>query len=335
MDVAIETYELCKRFAPATGWGRLTRRKPVRAVSDVTLSVPVGELFGLLGPNGAGKTTLVKILCTLILPTSGRATVAGYPLRSGERIRAAVGLVVADERSFYWRLTGRQNLHFFAAMHRLFGREARVRVEEVLHRVEMRSMADERFSNYSTGMKQRIAIARSLLHRPRILFLDEPSRSLDPTATQHLHELLRQLVTERQVTIFLITHDLAEAEKLCNRVAVMHEGRLRTVGSPAMLRQQLARRLDYSVRVAGVTPAVLAGLRALVPDVRLRQAGDYQHLHFTATEADGMLTSVLDCLRGQELTIFSIQGAPPSLEEVFRHYTSADDVQGEVAGEAG
>jgi ABC-2 type transport system ATP-binding protein len=333
MDIAIETHELSKQFAPATGWRRLVRQKPITAVDGVSLSVPVGELFGLLGPNGAGKTTLVKMLCTLILPSGGTATIAGYPLGQGGRIRAAVGLVVADERSFYWRLSGRENLLFFAAMYRLYGAEARSRVEEVLAQVEMTAAADQRFSNYSTGMKQRVAIARSLLHRPRILFLDEPSRSLDPTATQHLHHLLRQLVAQQDVTIFLITHDLLEAEKLCDRVAVMHKGRIRITGSPLLLRERLTRKLHYTVRVEGAPATVVERLRPIVPDVDLREVGEYQHVRFTAAESDGTLTSVLDCLRAQGLTIYSIEGAPPSLEEVFRHFTRPHDAGEGATGE--
>jgi ABC-2 type transport system ATP-binding protein len=143
-------------------------------------------------------------------------------------IRAAVGLVVTDERSFYWRLTGRQNLELLCLALWLAGScEAEQRVAEVLTAVEMTERAEDQFGHYSTGMRQRLAMARSLLHRPQILFLDEPTRSLDPGAQVRLHQLLQQLAGERGVTIFLITHDLSEAEKLCERVAVMHQGRVR------------------------------------------------------------------------------------------------------------
>ena len=200
MDIAVEINRLTKHFDKPQGWRRLANFKPVTAVQEVSLTIPRQELFGLLGPNGAGKTTLVKMLCTLILPSRGEATVAGYSLEQDAAIRAAVGLVVADERSFYWRLTGRRNLMFFAAMHRLFGREAQRRVEQVLADVDLLDRAGDRFSNYSTGMRQRLAIARSLLHQPEILFLDEPSRSLDPTATQHLHTLIQRLLEKQGVT---------------------------------------------------------------------------------------------------------------------------------------
>lgn len=321
MEIAIETEGLTKHFSRPRGLLRLARRPPVTAVEDVHLRVEQGDLFGLLGPNGAGKTTLVKMLCTLILPTAGSATVAGHPLGDDAAIRAAVGLVVGDERSFYWRLSGRQNLAFFAAMVGFRGPAAGERVQTVLEAVDMHERADDRFDAYSSGMKQRMAIARSLLHRPRILFLDEPSRSLDPVATNRLHDLLRNLVQQRKVTIFLITHDLLEAEKLCRRVAVMHRGRIRAVDSPAALRQQLARRLRYTVRAAPLPPTAASPLRQSVPGVEIEALGEVHHLHFGAGEDDGRLTAVLDLLRQNGVAIYSIQGDPPPFDEVFAQLT--------------
>lgn len=321
MDIAIETKGLSKQFTRPRGLMRLARRPPVTAVDDVHLRVEQGEFFGLLGPNGAGKTTLVKMLCTLILPSAGSARVAGHPLHDDATIRAAVGLVVGDERSFYWRLTGRQNLAFFAAMHGYRGPTANDRVQTVLEVVDMHERADDRFAAYSSGMKQRMAIARSLLHSPRILFLDEPSRSLDPVATNRLHDLLLNLVEQQGVTIFLITHDLLEAEKLCRRVAVMHRGRIRAVDSPAALRQQLARRLRYTVRASSVPAEAAPALRQIVPDLQRQPLGDGHHLHFSASENDGRLTAVLDLLRQHDVTIYTIQGDPPTFDEVFAHLT--------------
>ncbi len=321
MENAIETRALTKHFSRPRGLLRLARRPPVTAVDDVHLRVEQGEIFGLLGPNGAGKTTLVKMLCTLILPTAGSATVAGHPLHDDAAIRAAVGLVVGDERSFYWRLTGRQNLAFFAAMVGFRGRAAEERVQTVLEAVDMQRRANDRFGNYSSGMKQRMAIARSLLHHPRILFLDEPSRSLDPVATNRLHDLMLNLVEQQGVTIFLITHDLLEAEKLCRRVAVMHRGRIRAVDSPAALRQQLARRLRYTVRTASLPPDIRPALRRIVPDTQIQAHDDVHHLHFSAGEADGRLTAVLDLLHQYNVTIYTIQGDPPTFDEVFAQLT--------------
>lgn len=325
MAIAIETQQLSKTFHQPQGWGRLLARlqraRPVTAVDDVNLRVEKGEVFGLLGPNGAGKTTLAKMLCTLIVPTAGAATVAGHSLTAAGAIRSEVGLVVADERSFYWRLSGRQNLAFFATMYGLRGKEADKRVDAVLEQVDMAAVADRRFSDYSTGMKQRIALARSMLHRPQILFLDEPSRSLDPTATRRLHALLRRLVAEEGVTIFLITHDLLEAEKLCQRVAVMHQGRVRVMGNPVDLRGGLARTLHYNLRVDRLPAGVETALKQIAPDLGCRHLEQHSYLTFQAAESDGRLGTVLAVLHRHQLTIYTVEGTPPSLEEVFAFYT--------------
>lgn len=320
MEIAIETQGLTKVFARPSGWQRVARVQPIAAVMDINLSVPAGELFGLLGPNGAGKTTLVKMLCTLILPTQGTAVVAQHPLTETGAIRAAVGLVVSDERSFFWRLSARRNLAFFAALYGLYGRQASERIDAVLADMDLLDVAEQRFSHLSSGLRQRLALARSLLHQPRILFLDEPSRSLDPTATQRLHELIRRLQA-RGVTVFLITHDLTEAEKLCDRVALMHRGRIRAVGRPAELRRQLRPQLRYVVTVKQPNPAVLAALQHAVPDMTCEVVDEASRLAFKAGGEDGVLTAVLDHLRYYGLTIASIESAPPTLEEVFTHFT--------------
>jgi ABC-2 type transport system ATP-binding protein len=322
VQYAVETVNLSKAFPPRRGWRRLSRGRPIAAVQDVNLQVAPGETFGLLGPNGAGKTTLVKMLCTLILPSAGTAQIAGHSLANPAAIRSAVGLVVTDERSFYWRLTGRQNLSFFASLYGLHGAEAEQRVAEVLTAVEMTERAEDQFGHYSTGMRQRLAMARSLLHRPQILFLDEPTRSLDPGAQVRLHRLLQQLAGERGVTIFLITHDLSEAEKLCERVAVMHHGRVRAIGSPAALRQQLARRLSYQIHVQNWQPALVPALRELAPGLTIEEGPDAAALCFNAAESGSALEAVLDCLLSAGVRISSIEGTPPALEEVFAHYTA-------------
>jgi ABC-2 type transport system ATP-binding protein len=317
----IETGQLTKVYTQPQGWRRLARAQPTTAVSDVSLTVAQGELFGLLGPNGAGKTTLVKMLSTLILPSSGAATVAGHALADGRAIRAATGLVVSDERSFYWRISARRNLTFFAALHGLYGRAAAARVDAVLEAVDLQMVAERRFSNFSSGMRQRLAIARALLHQPRLLFLDEPTRSLDPVATQRLHALILRLMEEQDMTVFLITHDLAEAEKLCGRVALMHQGRIRTVGAPGELRRHLQPQRSYTLQVDRLETAVFAALKTTLPDFHYEAQTRPPTLHFWASEQDGTLTAVLDLLRAHNVQIQSIEGAPPTLEEVFAHYT--------------
>jgi ABC-2 type transport system ATP-binding protein len=319
VSLAIETHDLTKVFRPQTGWRRLQRQRPTTAVSDVSLAVPAGQIFGLLGPNGAGKTTLTKLLCTLIRPTSGRATVAGIPLEQGQAIRRVAGLVVTDERSFYWRLSGRRNLEFFAAMHGLYHEAARRRIDEMLLAVNMRDDADTWFSRYSTGMRQRLAIARALLHRPSILFLDEPSRSLDPVATRQLHTLIRDLVDSQGMTVFLITHDMSEAESLCQQVAVMHQGRIQIVGHPGILRRELGSRRHYLLTLSA--PLELSSLPVDLDEISQEAVGEQALLRFTAPESGPTLSRVLQAIEQQHVTVHSIDGIPPTMEDVFDHFT--------------
>jgi ABC-2 type transport system ATP-binding protein len=317
---AIETYQLTKVYDKPQGWSRLGRSAPVTAVSDLNFSVPKGELFGLLGPNGAGKTTLVKMLCTLILPSSGSGEVAGRPLTDAGKIRASVGLVVSDDRSFYWRLSARRNLDFFAAMHGLHGRGAEARIQQVLADVELLAVAEQRFGTLSSGMRQRLAIARSLLHQPQLLFLDEPSRSLDPKATQRLHDLIRQLMARKEMTVFLITHDLAEAEALADRLALMHQGQIKALGTPAELRRHLYKAVRYTLQIDTLPTAVKQSLSNF-PNLTIHEPNQ---LHLRAVHGDGRLTAVFDILRQNNLTIQHVESAAPSLEEVFNHFTQGD-----------
>ncbi len=327
MDQAIDIDQLSKVYPSRRTFGRGAAEPPSTAVDAVSLSVNQGELFGLLGPNGAGKTTLVKMLCTLITPSSGSARIAGHSLSDDRAIRALSGLVVSDERSFYWRLSAARNLQFFAALHGLYGRAASERITAVLENVGLAGRAEQRFSDLSSGMRQRLAIARALLHEPGVLFLDEPTRSLDPVATAAIHELIHTLQASREITILLITHDLGEAEKMCARVALMQQGRLRKIGSPLDLRRELNPQRQYLLKVGQLPAEVEATLRDLLPDLVVLPESGTPHLslRFLASEQENTLTAVLDILRHAGLNVTSIEGGPPTLEEVFAHYTSGKE----------
>jgi ABC-2 type transport system ATP-binding protein len=324
MESAIRTQQLSKVYHPSQGWRLRTAKSPVTAVDSVTLAVARGELFGLLGPNGAGKTTLVKILCTLILPSSGSASIAGSDLKNERNIRAMTGLVVSDERSFYWRLSVKRNLDFFAAMQGLYGSNARSRIDTVLRDVGLFDRANQRFSDLSSGMRQRLAVARALLHRPRLLFLDEPTRSLDPAAKSQIHDLILRVREQQELTVFLITHDLAEAEKLCDRIALMHKAQIRGVGRPAELRRHLRPQRTYVLSVDPISNPALRKLRDQYPGLSYTTTDQYEQrgiIQFQASEEDGNLTAVIDYLRGMNIEVVAIESAPPSLEDVFTHYT--------------
>ncbi len=242
-DAIIVVSYLTKVFYPLQlrlrSFRPVRRQPPVCALRELDLTIHRGEILGLLGTNGAGKTTLLKILATLILPTAGRVIVEGYDVaREADSVKAMIGLVTGDERSFYWRLTGRQNLEFFAAFQGLSPHAARVRIEQLREQHGLEAL-DRRFGVYSTGMRHRLAIARALLHHPRILLVDEPTRSLDPLAAGALRRLIREtLVRELGCTVVLATHNLEEAEELADRIAVLHQGRLLGCGTVRELREQ-------------------------------------------------------------------------------------------------
>lgn len=234
-EIAIETYNLTKRFYPnilTTISGKKSQLE-VTAVDQVNLRITRKEIFGLVGPNGAGKTTLIKMLTTLILPTSGEAKVAGYDVVKSEyQVRKMVGLVTSNERSFYWRLTGRKNLDFFASLYKIPGRVAKERIENLFELLDLKDAADKRFDSYSTGMKQRLAIARGLLSKPNIIFMDEPTKGVDPIGTTEIIEIIKKkIVKEWHSTLLITSHNLREIERLCDRIAIMNKGRIIALGT--------------------------------------------------------------------------------------------------------
>ncbi len=243
MGIAVEARQLRKSFVKKRSIRDLVmhpfrKGEVVRALRGVDVEVREGEIFGLLGPNGAGKTTLLKILSCLVLPDAGSARIGGEKTVHEARVKPRIGLVHSDERSFYWRLTGRQNLRFFATLYDLPKERRRNRIDELLERVGMTSAADRPFSDYSSGMKQKMSIARALLHDPPILLMDEPTRSLDPAAAMALRKFIRAELSERdRKTIVLATHDLPEAAALCRRIAVLVRGKIRQIGTVDEIRR--------------------------------------------------------------------------------------------------
>ncbi len=224
----------------------------VPALSDIDLEIAPGEFFGLFGPNGAGKTTLIRILTTLILPTSGRAAIYGHDVvKEAGLARAHLGLVFSNENSFYGRLTGRQNLEFFAALQNLSRAETRRQIDALLALFDLTGAGNTPFQYYSTGMRQKLNVVRALLHDPPVLFLDEPTKGMDALTAETLRRLLREeLVQRRRKTVLLTTHDLQEMEALCDRVAILDGGRIRGVGAPAALIQEASASVVYRLELA-------------------------------------------------------------------------------------
>ena len=212
----------------------------VHALRGVDLVASWGEVLALVGPNGAGKTTLLKALSTLVLPDAGTVRIAGHDAaRDPGAVRRAIGLVLPDERSFYWRLSGRHNLEFFASLHGIAPADAKTRIAELLERVDLAKSADAPFREYSTGMKQKLALCRGLLHRPRVLLLDEPTRGIDLATLRTLRAVLREHVGSGGGAL-LASHDLAEIEALDCRVALLSAGTITGQGTIGELKERLA-----------------------------------------------------------------------------------------------
>lgn len=209
----------------------------VFAVTDLTFDATSGEVLGIMGPNGAGKTTLVKMLCTLLLPSSGSGCIQGYDLvDEAAAVRGSISFVTGEERSFYWRLTGRQNLRFFAGLLGLCSERSAAKINELAQAFGLEELLDKRFDTYSTGNRQKLAIVRGLLNEASVLFLDEPTRSLDPNSSSALMKLLRDnLAREQGKTIVLVTHRLDEAINTCDRLLIMNRGKSVFLGPPGQL----------------------------------------------------------------------------------------------------
>ena len=318
MTHAIEAFELVKTFAKKRPVRDLVRHpfrraERVHALRGVDFDVRRGEIFGLLGPNGAGKTTLLKILSCLIVPDRGRALIAGEDTRRESRVKPHIGLVHSDERSFYWRLSGRDNLKFFARLYDVPGKRIASRIDELLQKVDLTEAAPRRFSDYSSGMKQRLAIARALLHDPPILLMDEPTRSLDPAACLSLRRLIKDELAGRDgKTILLATHNLREAEVLCERIAILVQGTVRQVGTIAEVRRWGINERQFRLEVSHWREEMAAPFRIVTSEI----VGGVRRV-VVALDGDGRLDDLLKSVMGHGGTIESCDRIEPDLEEAF------------------
>jgi len=332
MQNIIETFSITKRFCRSTNYRalfRFRRREDLIAVDAVTLQVRDGELFGLLGPNGAGKTTLIKMLCTLILPSAGYARVCGKDVvADAASVKRSIGLVDAQERSFFWRLSGRENLKFFAALQGLHGVRAEARISELLALVGLSEHSDRRFMGYSTGMRQKLAIARGLMVNPPILFMDEPTRSLDPMIARDLRTFIRETLVEKLGrTVVLVTHRLEEAEQLCDRVAIMNYGRIIACGPVEDIKQRIPVRQRYHLRVQHLSLNALDELEAIPGVVQLQWATGNPHslsLELLLSDEKETLPPVMRYIVSQGGDIQHCQAQGVSLEEAFVHLVRED-----------
>jgi len=286
--------------------------KTVRAVDGLSIEVPSGIVFGFLGPNGSGKTTTIRLLLGLIEPTAGRAEVLGRDIaRDGAAVRTDSGALL-EHPGLYERMTAEQNLDFYGQVWRLPAAERRARVRQLLEPLGLWDRRREIVGTWSRGMKQKLAVARTLLHRPRLVFLDEPTAGLDPVASAALRDDLARLAASEGVTVFLTTHHLAEAERLCGLVAVIRQGRLLAVGHPDTLRARNSSRVEVAGR--NLDDGVLAALRGH-PEVR---AASIVNGRVAVDLADGAdVAALVSLIVSRGGLVEEVRRDKASLEDVF------------------
>jgi ABC-2 type transport system ATP-binding protein len=288
----------------------------VTALRGIDLSISAGEVHAVLGPNGSGKTTLVKVLSTLLLPTAGIATVAGFDVATEPMpVRRRIGVVFGGDRGLYDRLSAVDNLRFAAALHGLDRRHASRRIPEVLHRVDLVGAAERRVETYSRGMRQRLHIARALLHDPDVLFLDEPSNGLDPIAARELRRLVIECKAAGK-SVLLTTHQMAEADELADRISVIADGAVRASGTPAAIKAGIrvgpTYQFDTSSDVEGRLQELVASGDLI--DVRSEFSGWTTRWTLRAPIGGAELAEIGGALR---LPVDTIVRVPPTLEDAY------------------
>lgn len=338
-EVAIEAIKLVKKFRRRSipsesagngakevkrSWWPFANRTETgwsTAVNGVNLQIRRGEIFGLLGPNGAGKSTTIRMVCTLLEPTSGTAIVNGYDIRrEPNQVRRSLGTVLAGERSIYWKLTARENLEYFAALYHIPTRIAKQRVEELLLRMELAERANDLVEKYSTGMKQRVAIARALLARPPIILLDEPTLGLDPQAARNVRQLVAELKAEGH-TILLTTHYMEEADQLSDRIGIIDQGKIIALDTPEALKERINQKEIIHLEVAGWHPE-LADTLGRLPQVenlvtRLMADESTVEVNLHAASSRAVLPGLIENLNQNGTRLVNMNIVKPSLEDVF------------------
>ena len=300
------------------------RYKTIQAVDGVSFSVKEGEVFGLLGPNGAGKSTTVRTLATLTQPDSGRALVMGEDVvRNANRVRDMIGYVAQDS-GVDWEATGQENLLLQGRIHRMAGKELHKRVDEVLELVGLTDAATRIARGYSGGMKRRLDIAIGLIHRPRVLFLDEPTTGLDPEARAAMWVEVARLADEASLTILLTTHYLEEADQLAERVAIVSRGKVVAQGTPAALKADLRGEL-VTIDLAEAESnggSALSVLHAI--DGASELAAEGRQLRARVPNGAEAIPVILAALDEQGFPVASVSTQRPSLDDVYLHYTGRD-----------
>ena len=348
---SIQTINLTKRFAKKKHrgvFGFLRREQSKNkqkentdvtvALDKVNIKIHSGELFGLLGPNGSGKTTMIKCLSTILIPDEGTAIVNGFDIRKEtSMVRASLGMVVGGERTLYWKLTARDNLMYFSSLYKMQRRHAKKRIEELLETLQLSDRADERLEDYSTGMRQKVAIARALLHDPPILLLDEPTLGLDPNFSRRIRSQIRELSEKHGKTVLLTTHYMDEADQLCDRVAFINNGKIVAVDTPSRLKAMVKEKEVVEVAVYRPPVDIEKHIRSLLSDAEViklipgdEDEGNPSRIKIIGGTAEEHVETIIDALRQKNIRMSSLNVVVPTLEDVFIKLTGAKLTEGGI-----
>lgn len=327
MKHAIEAENLVKKYKTKKRKGLFkSTTEIVEALRGVSFKVKYGEVVGLLGPNGAGKTTTIKILATLLLPDNGEARVAGYDVvREADKVRRNIGLMLTVEKGFYGKLTGRENLEYFAALYGINREEARRRIDEIIKLLELDKLGGDYklFEEFSLGMKARLSLARALVNNAPVLLLDEPTLGLDPPSARKIRELVKELARKERKAILYTTHNMFEAELVCDRIILINKGQIVAEGTPSSLKEKIPKTkiVDFIVRdeenkIKQAIPAL--GLRHEIKNIE----NNVVEIKLHAPRPEELLDEIIKTIVRNGSEIISIKIEEPTLEDVFIYFSS-------------
>ncbi len=310
-------------------------RKELMALADVNLKIEQGELFGLLGPNGAGKTTLIKVLTTLLAPTSGRACVAGHDVTAAPQlVRPRINMVSGGESSGYGLLTVRENLWMFSQFYGLPSKEAYLRIDELLKRVGIFDRRHTKSSDLSTGLRQKMNIVRGFMTDPQVLFLDEPTLGLDVGASREVRGLIREWLDENKSrTLLLTTHYMVEADELCDRIAIINQGRVLACGTPSVLKQRLQKDAIFEIETSPLNGLSATKMESLpgIHKVTCQESDGSTTLNIILKE-EAALAVIINALTAANVKIMKLSKHEPTLEDVFVELVGRSMADVETAG---